>query len=261
MNKQLARLYYDPSNPSAFSALAKLQADARKAKGKQPSPRAKQNWLHQQDAYTLHKPVRKRFSRNPYSVNNVMDVWESDLLDVQNLSRYNNYKFLLTVTDVFSKFLNVISLKNKTGPTVTSAFQSIFQDTNYDKPYKQSPIVLRTDKGKEFLNETFQDMLKSEDIEFQICKHPDVKCAVIERAQRTIREKLYKYFTYKNSYRFIDALPKFITGYNATLHSTTGMAPSEVTDRDILLIWKRMRWKRRHIGLLNLHFAWGNMLE
>jgi hypothetical protein len=34
MNKQLARLYYDPRNPSAFSTLAKLQADVRKAKGK-----------------------------------------------------------------------------------------------------------------------------------------------------------------------------------------------------------------------------------
>jgi hypothetical protein len=175
-------------------------------------------------------------------------VWESDLLDVQNLSRYNdNYKFLLTVIDGISKCLHVVSLKNKTGPTVTLAFQSILQDTKYNKPYKPRPVVLRKDKGREFLNKTFQDMLKSEGIEFQICKNPDVKCAFIERAQRTIRGKLYKYFTYKNSYRFIDVLRKCITGYNATFHSTTGMAPSEVTDRDILLIWKRMRTKRRHI--------------
>jgi hypothetical protein len=41
-------------------------------------------------------------------------------------------------------------------------------------------MMLRTDKGKEFLNKTFQDMLKHEGIEFQICKNPDVKCAVIE---------------------------------------------------------------------------------
>jgi hypothetical protein len=149
MNKKLARLYYDPSNPSAFSTLVKLQAAVREAKGKKPSPRVRQDWLHQQDAYTIYKPVRKRFSRNPYSVNNVMDVWESGLLDVQNLSRYNdNCKCLLSVIDVFSKFLHVLPLKNKTGPTVTSAFQSILQDTKYNKPCKRRCIVVRTDKGK-----------------------------------------------------------------------------------------------------------------
>jgi hypothetical protein len=139
---------------------------------------------------TLHKPVRKRFHRNPYSVNNVMDVWEADLLDVQTLSTYNdNYKFLLTVIYVFSKFLHGVPLKNKAGPTVTSAFQSILQDAKYNTPYKRRPLVLQTDRGKEFLNKTFQNMLQREGIEFQICKNPDIKCSVIERAQRTVRER------------------------------------------------------------------------
>jgi len=30
--------------------------------------------LEKQDDYTLHRPIRKRFARNPYTVNNVMDV-------------------------------------------------------------------------------------------------------------------------------------------------------------------------------------------
>jgi len=33
-------------------------------------------WLEKQDAYKHHRPVKKLFARNPYSVNNVMDVWE-----------------------------------------------------------------------------------------------------------------------------------------------------------------------------------------
>ena len=57
-----------------------------------------------QDAYTLHKPLRRRFPRNPYTVNN-LDVWVADLVDVQEFSKFNdNYKYLLTVIDVFSKF-------------------------------------------------------------------------------------------------------------------------------------------------------------
>jgi hypothetical protein len=43
----------------------------------------------------LHRPVRKRFPRNPYTVTNVMGVWEYELMDMQSLSKYNGkYKYL-----------------------------------------------------------------------------------------------------------------------------------------------------------------------
>ena len=60
-----------------------------------------------------------------------------------------------------------------------------------------------------------------------------MKCAVVERAQRTIRDRLYKYLTYKNTFRYIDVLPKFVRAYDDTVHSTTGMAPSRVTESDV----------------------------
>jgi hypothetical protein len=59
--------------------------------------------------------------------------------------------------------------------------------------------MVRTDKGKESLNKTFQNMLKREGIEFSVCRILDIKCSVIERVHRTIRDKLYKYFTFKNT--------------------------------------------------------------
>jgi len=71
--------------------------------------------------------------------------------------------------------------------------------------------------------------------------NPDLKCALVERVHRTIRDRLYKYFTHKNTYRYIDVVPKFVKAYNETVHSTTGMAPSRVTDSDVLAIWKRMK--------------------
>jgi hypothetical protein len=53
--------------------------------------------------------------------------------------------------------------------------------------------------------------------------------------------------TYKNTYRYIDVLPKFVKGYNDTVHSTTGMNPSKVTDTDILKIWRKMRAKQTSV--------------
>ena len=68
-------------------------------------------------------------------------------------------------------------------------------------------------------------MLRDEGIQFLVYRNPGLKCAVVEHVHRTIRDRLYKYFTYTNTYRYIDVLPKFDKAYKDTVHST-GMAPS-----------------------------------
>jgi len=138
-----SRLYYDPAKPTAFSTLNKLAAAAVKTTSKLNKKNLRA-WLEKQDPYTLHRPIRRCFARIPYSVNNVMDVWECDLVDVRSLARFNDkYKFILSVIDVFSKFQYLISLRSKTGTVVASAFQSIFKDPKQQR----RPIWVRTDKG------------------------------------------------------------------------------------------------------------------
>jgi len=102
---------------------------------------------------------------------------------------------------------------------------------------------VRTDKRNKSLNTQFQTLLKRGAIEFQVCRNPDVKCAVVERVNRTLRDKLYRYFSFKNTYRYIDILPEFLRGYNATVHSTTGMTPGNVRDTDVLTMWNKMKVK------------------
>jgi hypothetical protein len=100
-------------------------------------------------------------------------------------------------------------------------------------------------------------MLKREGIEHQICKNLGVKYSVVERAHRTIRDRIYRYFTYKNTYKFIDVLGDFVRGYNATVHSTTGMSPAQVTDNDVLAIWKKMEGKLGKIPKARAKFRVG----
>ena len=103
-----AKLFNDNRKTSAFSTLAKLEAAIKQTEGKSVPLAKTRAWLEIQDAYTLNKPVRKHFPRNHHVVSNVMEVWESDLLDVQNISKVNdNYRHLLAVIDVFSKFLHI----------------------------------------------------------------------------------------------------------------------------------------------------------
>ena len=152
----LLRLYSDPAAPSIFSSLHKLREAVRHAPGKQKKSKRKtpgqiKAWLERQDAYTMHRPVRKRFPRNPYTINNIDDVWEIVILDLPSVKKYNdNHRYVLEVTDVFSKYLHSIHLRTKTGKEVTSALESILQDPKYTKPIRRRPVWVRTDKGRVF---------------------------------------------------------------------------------------------------------------
>ena len=82
---KLTAIYHKPENPTAFSNLDKLAAaTTRKNKSDIKA------WLEYQDAYTMHSPARRRFLRNHYIVTNLKEFWESDILDMQSLSKYND---------------------------------------------------------------------------------------------------------------------------------------------------------------------------
>jgi len=123
-----SRLYYGPRRPTAFSTLRKLGVALKKNNNKLDDIR---DWLDKQDSYTLHRPIGKRFARNPNTVNNVMDIRECDLVEVRALGKLkDNYKYISSVIDVFSKFLQLIPLRSKTGTVVASAYISIFEDSS-----------------------------------------------------------------------------------------------------------------------------------
>ncbi len=40
-----------------------------------------------QDAYTLHRPIRRRFKRNKVIVAGIDDTWQIDLVDMGNITQ------------------------------------------------------------------------------------------------------------------------------------------------------------------------------
>jgi len=77
-------------------------------------------------------------------VSNVMDVWEYDLLYVQACAKYNdNYRYILAVIDVYSKYLHLIPIRTKNGPLRFGAYSitlNIRQDVSL---YGYAPIRAR----------------------------------------------------------------------------------------------------------------------
>jgi hypothetical protein len=188
------------------------------------SKKRTQSWLAQQDAYTLHKPARRFYKRNRVEVTGVDNQWQADLVDLQALKQYNDgFNYLLMCLDVFSKYGWAVPLKTKTGKELVQAFQSILAVEG------RSPTKLQTDKGTEFLNRNFQEMLRKEGIHF-FTTNSELKASVVERWNRTIKERMWRYFTFANTYRYIDILPQLISAYNNSYHSSIKMEPVNVTN-------------------------------
>ena len=57
----------------------------------------------------------------------------------------------------------------------------------------------------------------------------DIKGAIVERFQKSLKSRMYKFFIKNNIYRYLDVINKLVIGYNNSVHSTIGMPPSKVT--------------------------------
>ena len=174
-----------------------------------------------QDAYTLHKPTRNSFPRRRTFAKGINDLFQADLADLSSIARENDgYRYLLTCIDVFSKYAWAIPLKTKTGREVSFAFERILADRKCN--------MLQTDKGTEWLNSTFQNMLKDKDIKFYTSENEDIKASVVERFNRTLKSRMWRYFTHRHSHRYLDVLGDLVDSYNNSYHSSIKMKPSEV---------------------------------
>lgn len=231
IRKLLSTIYYNPSHSGSYGSVDSLwEATDRKV-----SKKLVREWLQSQDAYTLHKPARKRFPRNKYFVTNIDDLWQADLADMSSLKKENNnYKYLLTVIDVFSRHAWVEPLLVKTGLQVSDAFKRIFMRS------KRTPYRLQTDKGKEFTNKTFQAFLKKQNIGYYYTNNPDIKASLVERFNRTLKGRMWKYFTHHGSYKYINRLQDMVHAYNHSEHSSLGMPPASVNENNVLDVWKRL---------------------
>jgi len=79
-------------------------------------------------------------------------------------------------------------------------------------------------------------MLQRRNIHFYTTDNLDIKAAVVERYNRTLKTKMFKYFSHKNTLRYIDVLQDLVDSYNNTYHRSIGMAPNEVTSKNEGLI-------------------------
>ena len=232
MEQYLRQLYYDLDSPTSYTSLTNLWRKIKEdKKDKEISRDDLKKWLQEQYTYSLHKPYKKPTVYRKTISKGVDDLWQADLVEMREFADDNEgLNYLLCVIDCYSKFGWVETLKTKTGSEVAEAFEKIFQKGRV-------PVNLQFDQGKEFYNEKVKSLLKDRNINYY-STDSDKKAAIVERFNRTLKSRMWKYFTAKETRKWTDILQKLVDDYNNSYHSTIKMSPVEASKpENSQLVW------------------------
>ena len=81
-------------------------------------------------------------------------------------------------------------------------------------------------KGRGFYNKHVKEL----SVELYLTENKE-KSSVVERWDRTMKKRMYKYFTANDTQKYIDVLDKFVKKYNTTRHSSIKMTPVEASKK------------------------------
>ena len=158
------------------------------------------------------------------------ETWSADLIDKSSLSNYNNnYKFILTVIDIFTKHAWAIPLKNKSGVSITNGFKIVLSELPQGGSESRKPEKLWVDRGSEFYNKTFKPLLKEYETKLY-STYSDLKAVFIERFNRTLLNIINKPMFINGDGNWVSILNDAVITYNNNIHSTINMTPVDASN-------------------------------
>ena len=159
------------------------------------------------------------------------------MIDKSSLRKYNNnYKFILTVIDIFTKYAWSIPLKNKSGLYITNGFKTILSEglqggseTAQGGFEVRKPLKLWVDRGSEFYNKTFKSLLKEYETKLY-STYIDLKAVFIERFNRTLLHIINKPMFINGDCNWVNILNDAVITYKNNIHSTINMTTVDASN-------------------------------
>ena len=233
LSRRLAQIYHNPASPGGFRGPEALWQEA-----KQHIPLLKKGQVH--GFLRAQKPYSKHKQFTP--VKNYRKVWskraryliQMDLLDFRKWSNENDgHNYICCAIDVFTKKLWTFPLKTK---TANELHDKLFYFIIRERPEK-----IQTDQGTEFFNRRFQNFLATLNPPIPLYNTWSIKKAsVVERVQRTLRNRLGKIWEKNGNHRWINVLADITESYNNSTHRSIGMKPNDVGPQHHQLIYDRL---------------------
>ena len=183
--------------------------------------------LSKSDTYTTFREFKKPSKTPPIRTHGPNYLWEADLMFFTHpdfASSNEGFLYILAFIDTFTKSAGIMKLRTKDTKIVTEMMKNKFDSGD-------KPKYLRVDAGGEFLSHTFTQMCAKHNVKVYIAQEP-IKCAFIERFNRTFKRILVQLMEHHNSVRWVDFIKPAISIYQSRKHSSIGMSPDEAEDEE-----------------------------
>lgn len=226
--------FVSPHSPACYSSLKNVHRLVLK---KFPNTRISttEYILQRIPAFTLHRKRRVRFRRLKTVPTGFMSDVQVDLADMQKLADENdNFKYILVGADVLSRRIFAAPVRSKESKHMIAAFNRLFRQM------PALPQRIFSDKGVEFQARLMKQYFRDKLIHKHVAQSPDVKAAIAERFVQTLKSRLYKYFSIKETSRWVDFLPHLVDAINRSVCRITRLRPIDINFENGDAVWEQL---------------------
>ena len=131
----LDRVLANPEVPGSFSSAGKVSQNTLTPSGLPITEKQASKWLESKQFYSLQKPSRKPLKRPHVIAPSINYQYDADTIFLRKYGTSNdNYKYIVLLIDVFSKYIIAKPLLSTKGEEMASTLAEIFRDN--PKPQK-----------------------------------------------------------------------------------------------------------------------------
>ena len=209
-------------------------------------------FLQSRDSYTKNKQAIRKHQRLSVHSRYINEIWCLDLAQVDKLSEYNGgTKYLMLIVDVFSRFIRVGKMRNKSAEATKACFINLCSQKDQELTF---PKNLWIDKGKEFMAD-FRNFC--DDVGINVYSiHSEQKALFAERYIQSFKNIIYRYLEERKTKKYVDKLELFLHTMNNRINTSTGLRPVDVKNHDYVYVqhnsthrqripqWKKPKFKK-----------------
>lgn len=171
----------------------------------------------------IHRAIPKKTIIKSFRPDYPFQHWQMDLIDMSTVSSANRgYNWIFVIIDIFSKFVYLYPLGQKSGANIAILLSKLFLSGDI-------PDILHSDNGKEFKNNEVSQVCNEFHVRQVFGKgySPQTQ-GFVENKNKHLKSLLNYFFIKHNSYQYYDLLDRFAYNINNAKHSVTGYTPIQL---------------------------------
>ena len=188
------------------------------------------DWLKKQGNYQIGRPIRNKVLNKPVLASAPNEKWMIDILDMNKYADIfgnQQFRYIFTIVDVFSKKVWAYPLKKKSMVDVVNSLEKVRKET------KTTPRIIQSDNAKE------QDVQPKSGILYDWSMKHDVKFiysttyasqaqGLVERINGVIRSKIRQGFIKNDNLDWVEKLPTYVANINNQKPQNSKFTPNQL---------------------------------